>query len=286
MIIPNYEIIEKIFEGPQATIYKSSHKKNPQRLLALKVMRRPFLSNYKKLQFQQKIEHLRVLNDPQLITPITFESKDGVSFISQDYFDGVSLDELIEKAHNGISLKDFFTIACSLARTLDKVHEAGIIHGAIKPHNILVDPATLDLRLIDFISTVDVQDASHFIYDPNFVKGTLPYTSPEQTGRINHRVVFSSDLYALGIIFYELLTGRLPFLSDDPLELIHSHLAAEAPKIHESKPDIPITLSKVIAKLMLKEPEKRYQDSYGLLADLPRCRDAYAAAGVIAEFHS
>ena len=97
-------------------------------------------------------------------------------------------------------------------------------------------------------------------------------------------MVFSSDLYSLGIVFYEMLTGRLPFLSDDPLELIHSHLAEEAPQVHELNPDIPVALSKIVAKLMLKEPEKRYQSSNGLLADLVRCRDEYAATGTIREF--
>ncbi|MBI2942379.1 MAG: AAA family ATPase [Chloroflexi bacterium] len=283
MAIPNYEIIEKISEGPQAAIYKACHKKNLDRPLALKVLKATFLSDNKKAQFRQKIEHLRVLDDPLVITPIAFNAQDGFCFITQDYFAGVPLDELIG-ARGGIALGDFFTIACSLARTLDKVHEAGIIHGGVKPHNILVDPRTLEIRLIDFISALDVRDVSHFIFDPFFVRGSLSYTSPEQTGRISHRVVFSSDMYSLGIVFYELLTGRLPFLSDDPLELIHSHLAEEAPRVHELNPDVPIALSNIVAKLMLKEPEKRYQSSNGLLADLVRCRDEYLATGTIREF--
>ncbi|MBI2934605.1 MAG: AAA family ATPase [Chloroflexi bacterium] len=282
-VIPNYEITDKIAEGPQSVIYKAYHKKNPERILVLKVLKATFLSDYKKSQFRQKIEHLRVLNDPLVITPIAFDAKDGTCFITQDYFDGLTLKQITETRRR-ISLNDFFTIACSLARTLEKVHEAGIIHGGIKPHNILVDPRTLDIRLIDFISSVDVRDVSHFVYDPSFVKETLSYTSPEQTGRINHRVVFSSDMYCLGIVFYELLTGRLPFLSTDPLELIHSHLAEEAPKVHELNAEVPVALSKIVAKLMLKEPEKRYQSSSGLLADLSRCRDEYLATGTIREF--
>jgi serine/threonine protein kinase len=108
---------------------------------------------------------------------------------------------------------------------------------------------------------------------------TLAYTSPEQTGRINHRVVFSSDLYSLGSSFYEMLTGRVPFLSDDPLVLIHQHLAREAPPVRELNPEVPAIVSDIIAKLMLKEPEKRYQSSKGLLDDLVRCRDELAAHG-------
>ncbi|MBI2865494.1 MAG: AAA family ATPase [Chloroflexi bacterium] len=281
--IPNYEVIEKITEGPQAAIYKAYHKKNPERLLVLKILKATFLSEHKRSQFRQKIEHLRVLSDPLVITPIAFEAKDGTCFITQDYFDGVTLDKLMAEGQE-ISLNHFFAVACSLARTLDKVHETGIIHGGVKPHNILVDPDTLDTRLIDFISALDVRDVSHFIYDRSFVRETLSYTSPEQTGRISHRVVFSSDMYSLGIVFYEMLTGRLPFLSDDPLELIHSHLAEEAPKVHELNPDVPEALSRIVARLMLKEPEKRYQSASGLLADLERCRDEYRETGTIREF--
>ena len=160
------------------------------------------LSEYKRAQFSQKIEHLKVLNDPSLITPLLVSEKDGSHLIIQNYFDGVPLDNLMQ-TDKSIPLKTFFTIACNLVRALEKVHDAGIIHGGIKPHNILVNPGTLDIRLIDFISVLDVRDVSHFIYNPYFVRGTLAYTSPEQTGRINHRVVFSSDLYSLGIIFYE-----------------------------------------------------------------------------------
>ncbi|HOI17788.1 MAG TPA: serine/threonine-protein kinase, partial [Geobacteraceae bacterium] len=267
MIISNYELIEKIAEAPQTTVFKARHKKDPDRILILKALKANHLSEYKKSRFKQKIEHLRVLNDPLIITPISFNDRDESAFIIQDYFDGISLDRFMA-ARSHLPLPDFFTIATGLASALEKVHEAGIIHGGIKPHNILVEEGTLAVRLIDFISTVDVRDVSHFIYDGSYVRDTLAYTSPEQTGRISHRVVFSSDLYSLGIVFYEMLTGMLPFSSTDPLELIHSHLAEEAPRAHELNPDIPAVLSLVIAKLMLKEPEKRYQHSRGLLADL------------------
>jgi len=274
--------VEKIAEAPQAAIYKAYHKKNPERLLILKILKAISLSEYKQAQFRQKIEHLRVLNDPLVITPLSFGVADEVCFITQDYFDGIPLSHLEGRART--SLNDFFTIATRLAQALDKVHEAGIIHGGVKPNNILVNHRTLDIRLIDFISAVDVRDVSHFIYDRSFVRDTLSYTSPEQTGRINHRVVFSSDLYSLGIIFYEMLTGRLPFSSDDPLELIHAHLAKEAPAVHEINPNIPVALSNIIAKLMLKQPEKRYQSGSGLYADLIRCRDEFLAIGTIREF--
>ena len=282
-IIPSYDIIEKLGEGPQSVVYKAFHKKNPKRLLALKVLKVASLSEHQKSHFRQKIEHLKVLNDPLLITPLSFEIKGEVSFITQDYFDGITLNEWVKKQAK-ISLNDFFIIACKLAQALDKVHEAGIIHGGVKPHNILLKPDTLDIRLIDFITPLDVREVSHFIYECTFVKETLAYTSPEQTGRISHRVDFSTDLYSLGIVFYEMLTGRLPFFSTDPLELIHSHLAEEAPPLHELNPKIPPVLSRIVNRLTLKQPEKRYQSGSGLLADLKRCQDEYLTEGVISEF--
>lgn len=283
MSISDYELLEKMAETPHAAVFKAYHKINPDRLLVLKAMKAGSMSEYKKAQFRQKIEHLKVLNDPLVLIPLSFGDSDGVCFITQDYFEGFSLDKWM-KARSRISLNDFFTIAIGLAYALGKVHDAGIIHGGIKPHNILVDPGALDIRLIDFISAHDVRDVSHFIYDRSFVKETLSYTSPEQTGRISHRVVFSSDLYSLGIVFYEMLTGSLPFSSNDPLELIHSHLAQEASHVNELNPDIPTALSNIVAKLMLKEPEKRYQSASGLLADLVRCRDEYSITGKIREF--
>jgi serine/threonine protein kinase len=192
-----------------------------------------------------------MLNDPSLITPLLVSEKDSSPFIVQDYFDGIPLDKLAQ-ANKAVSLNAFFTIACNLACALEKIQEAGIIHGGIKPHNILVNPGTLEIRLIDFISVLDVREVSHFIYNPEFIRGTLAYASPEQTGRMNHRVVFSSDLYSLGIVFYEMLTGNLPFYSEDPLELIHSHLEENTTSVYELNHDIPVVLSNIIAKLMLR----------------------------------
>ncbi len=279
----SYILTEKLGEGLQSQVFKGYHKNQPDQPLVLKLLK--LLSGWddQSRHLRQKIERLKVLHDPRTCTPMALESDAGVQFIVQPWFAGKTLANWTSQ-HPAINLTDFFAIACALADTLQAVHEAGITHGGIKPHNILVQPGTLTLRLTDFITPLDIRDVSHFIYDPEFVRCTLAYTSPEQTGRINYRVDFSTDLYSTGIVLYELLTGKLPFFSTDPLELIHSHLAEELPLAHKNNANIPHQLSRIIAKLTVKQPEKRYQSAAGLLADLIRCRDNYNATGSIADF--
>jgi len=279
----NYIVTEKLGESLQAVVFKGYHKHVPDQPLIVKLLK--LLSSWddQSRHLRQKIERLKVLHDPRVSTPLVLETYGDLQFIVQSWFAGQPLNCWM-KQQDQLDLNDFFTLACTLADTLQAVHDAGITHGGIKPHNILLQPKTLTLRLTDFITPLDIRDVSHFIYDPEFVRHTLAYTSPEQTGRINYRVDFSTDLYSLGIVFYELLTGQLPFFSNDPLELIHSHLAEETPKVNRLKPQLPQALADIIAKLTVKQPEKRYQSASGLLADLMRCKNEFSATGTVSAF--
>ena len=283
--ISGYTITEELGKGPLATVYKAFHQDDPVRPLTLKIFKKSSLPDSLNKYFRLKIEQLKVLHDHRLILPLVFGEEGDVLFIVQEFFDGVPLNDWYRQ-HAPIPLPIFFQLACRFAEILDSIQQSGIIHGGVKPHNLLIHPDwdCLDIRLIDFLTPLDVRDVSHFIYARGFVEGTLPYSSPEQTGRINYRVDFTTDLYSLGIIYYELLTGTPPFFSSDPLELIHSHLAEEAPSIHLLKKEIPSVLSSIIAKLIQKQPEKRYQSGSGLLADLKRCQDEYQATSVITDF--
>ena len=281
--LDNYVLTEKLGESMQAQVYKGFHKHVPDHPFVIKCLKALSSWEDQSRHLRQKIERLKVLHDPRVFTPLALESQNDQHFIVQPWFNGLPLNRWAGQ-QKIVQLGDFLTLACALAETLQTVHEAGITHGGIKPHNILVQAGALNIRLIDFITPLDVRDVSHFIYDPDFIRNTLAYTSPEQTGRINYRVDFSTDLYSLGIVFYELLTGQLPFFSHDPLELIHSHLAEETQKADEINVEIPHALAEIIAKLMLKQPEKRYQSASGLLADLIRCQDEYAKTGCISDF--
>jgi len=282
--IPYYDLLEILGDSLNATVYKAASKKKPDSLFVIKVLKRPINNDNQRRYLKQKVERLKIIHDPHVITPHQIEYYSEAQFIVRRFFPGKTLNRFITELNGPLALADFFNIAGELVLAVNAVHEGGIIHGGIKPHNILIQDETYAIRLIDFLNPVDIQEISHFIYDKGFVEGTLAYTSPEQTGRINHRVEFSTDVYSLGIVFYQLLTGRLPFTSTDPLELIHSHLAEEASPVHQVNPQVPAMMSELVAKMCLKEPEKRYQTGMGLYADIRHCADEYAETNNIRSF--
>jgi len=282
--IPYYDLLEFLGDSLNATVYKAASKKKPDSLFVIKILKRPINNDNQRRYLKQKVERLKIIHDPRVITPQQIEYYSEAQFIVRPFFPGQSLETFISKLNAPLALADFFNIAAELVLAINAVHEGGVIHGGIKPHNILIQDQTHAIRLVDFLNPVDIQEISHFIYDKSFVEGTLAYTSPEQTGRINHRVEFSTDIYSLGIVFYQLLTGRLPFTSTDPLELIHSHLAEEASPVHQVNPKVPAMISELVAKMCLKEPEKRYQTGMGLYADLRHCADEYLESNKVKPF--
>ena len=272
--LPYYTLLELLGDSLNSSIYKAVSKENPDNFFIIKILKRPINNENQRRYLVQKVERLKIIHDPHVIIPQSFEHFSDTQFIVRHYFPGKPLNTFLAEQQK-TSLTDFFNIASELTLAINAIHEAGIVHGGIKPNNILIQEGTHTIRIVDFLNPVDIQEISHFIYDQRFVEGTLAYTSPEQTGRINHRVEFSTDIYSLGIIFYQLLTGSLPFTSTDPLELIHSHLAQEASPVNQVNPQVPKMLSKIIAKMCLKEPEKRYQTGVGLYADIRQCADDY-----------
>ncbi len=158
-------------------------------------------------------------------------------------------------------------------RSSRKLHRRGIIHKDIKPSNIIVT-RTGETRLIDF-GTSSLQLVEHVdaVQGP-VIEGTLPYMSPEQTGRMNRAVDYRTDLYSLGITLYELLTGGRPFHGRDALEWFHAHMAQAPQPPIERVSELPPVLSAIVLKLLAKVAEERYQSAEGLRADLERCREA------------
>ncbi|PRP99310.1 AAA family ATPase [Enhygromyxa salina] len=199
-----------------------------------------------------------------------------------DYVDGVNLAQFADG--QPIDVDVFLPKALSLVATLGRVHERRIVHRDIKPSNVLVEAATGDVFLADFGISVLLESERQHLFDPEVIEGTLPYVSPEQTGRTTREVDFRSDLYSLGATFYELLTGRRPFEANEPLELIHAHLARRPTPPDELNSSLPAQLSAIVMKLLEKAPEHRYQSAGGLHADLERCAQALATGDAQSRF--
>lgn len=186
---------------------------------------------------------------------------------------------MIRKNHNAINsspalpMGEFLSFAISASEALAKLHINGQFHGDIRTENINWKRDNLKFTFIDPDSAL-----------LPFHTARLPYISPEQTGRMNRQIDYRTDFYSLGVIFYEWLSGELPFVSDDSLEMIHSHIAKNPKPPHECKADVPKQISAIVMRLLEKNVEDRYQSAFGLQHDLERCAEQLTKRGVIDEF--
>ncbi|WGD50328.1 AAA family ATPase [Bradyrhizobium sp. CB1650] len=178
----------------------------------------------------------------------------------------------------------FLRLAMSTAVALGKLHERGLVHKDIKPANLLVNHDTGSVKLTGFGIASRLPRERQAPAPPEFIAGTLAYMAPEQTGRMNRSVDSRSDLYALGVSFYQMLTGALPFTASDPMEWVHCHIARQPVAPSKRLTDVPISLSNIIMKLLAKAAEDRYQTVAGLESDLRRCVRDWERQGRIDDF--
>jgi len=175
------------------------------------------------------------------------------------------------RAANPMEVGRFLHLAISTAVALGKLHERGLVHKDIKPVNLLVNHDTGSVKLTGFGIASRVPRERQVPAPPEFIAGTLAYMAPEQTGRMNRSVDSRSDLYSLGISFYQMLTGALPFTASDPMEWVHCHIARQPVAPSKRLTGVPVAISNIIMKLLAKAAEDRYQTVAGLESDLRRC---------------
>ncbi|MBF2066814.1 MAG: PAS domain S-box protein [Calothrix sp. C42_A2020_038] len=275
--VPGYDITEVIYEADKTTVYRAKAQKTKKSVI-LKVIKAesPSLEQINRLKHEFEITENLELEGT--VTVYGLETHQNHLVLVTEDFGGVSLKNFLSK--NVVSLETFLIIAIQLAKSLACLHAQCIIHKDIKPSNIIVNPRTLQVKITDFsIASRLVQDTE--FGDATKLEGTLSYMSPEQTGRINRKVDYRTDLYSLGITFYEVLTGKLPFISNDPLEIVYGHIAIEPTPIQELHQEIPEALANIITKLISKEPDSRYQSASELLVDLQQCLDDLKNTGIL-----
>ncbi len=258
----------KIAEGFNSSIYHLRDNTYGKEVI-LKSMKDDFNSHAYQLYNEDRF--LRNIKIKGVRASLDLVKDHQIPILVLEYFDGKPLKDW-RKSINP-SFWECLNIAIQITEPIVKIHsEHQLIHRDISAHNILIN-TDYEIRLIDFGLATDM-DIKHDVKGmSDQLLGTLPYLSPEQTGRVNHAVDFRSDLYSLGVVLYELFTGQLPFEARDPLELIHAHLVLTPVEAHLVNPTIPKLFSDILNKLLDKKKENRYQSAHGLLADLKKCRD-------------
>ncbi|MEA5471027.1 AAA family ATPase [Spirulina sp. 06S082] len=264
----------QLYESGRALIYRRYPSVNEQPVI-LKTLKANYSTAEGLAWFRREYEITHNLNIAGAVKAYEFwDDRDRPTIVLED-FGGESLTKLALAGN--LSISEFLELAIAIADCLGQVHGAGIIHKDINPSNLVFNPETKQVKIIDFgISTVRSREIALF-RNANTLEGTLAYISPEQTGRMNRAIDYRSDFYSLGVTFYELLTGNLPFQHCDPVELVHAHIAKTPRTLSSNRSvtnilkEIPLLLEDIILKLMAKNAEDRYQSAYGLKKDLKTC---------------
>ncbi|BDA72311.1 multi-sensor signal transduction multi-kinase [Calothrix sp. PCC 7716] len=275
--LPGYEPFEQIYSGVRTSVYRAVRKADKQPVV-IKLLRNEYPTFSELVQFRNQYTIAKSLDIPGVIKTYSLEPYQNSYALVMEDFGGVSLKDW-STGKIGVKsptyLQDFFNIAIQIVTSLESLYRNRVIHKDIKPANILINPFTKQVKLIDFSIASLLPKETQTLQYCNFLEGTLGYISPEQTGRMNRLVDWRSDFYSLGVTFFELLTGQLPFTSQDPMELVYSHIAQLPPLVHNINPDIPFILSEIIAKLMAKNAEERYQSALGIKYDLEQANLIY-----------
>ncbi len=213
-----------------------------------------------------------------LTSPYVVRALELTEHDSRILFEDVHANALRELIRQGnLTFEQKLAISIQLCQALQSIHDEGVIHRDINPANVVCNPEAELVRLIDFglatLAPREYPDATAIAH----LTGTLPYISPEQTGRVNRVVDYRTDLYSLGATLYELFTGSPPFTNSDPLELIHFHIARLATPVKEVNPTLPQWLSDIVQKLLAKQPEDRYQSAAAVRADLEEGYELWAS---------
>ncbi len=279
--LADYEILNEISRDQYFATYQGMRKED-ERLVLMK----SFTSSHPSLEVIAMLKNeytiLKDLKIEGVLKTYALEQHQHDYYLIQEDFPGVSLDRLIR--FENLSLNTKMLIAIEIVKVVGQIHEHEIIHKDIQPQHILVNLEEMKVKITGFGLATRLPRQRLSQKNPALQEGNLAYISPEQTGRMNRDLDYRTDFYSLGVCLYELFTGQLPFKGKDTLEIMHAHIAKNPKPTHDINPEIPIPISMIIAKLMAKTVEERYNSAYGVLHDLNICREEFVKTGIVTPF--
>ncbi|MFD1705837.1 Stk1 family PASTA domain-containing Ser/Thr kinase [Siminovitchia sediminis] len=267
-----YKIIRMIGGGGMANVYLA-HDMILDRDVAVKVLRLDFADEEEFIRrFQREAQSATSLNHPNIVNIFDVGEEDNIYYIVMEYVDGMTLKQYIHN-HYPISVQKVIDIVSQITSALEHAHYNHIVHRDIKPQNILIDHEG-NVKITDFGIAMALSATS--ITQTNAVLGSVHYLSPEQAR--GGMATKKSDIYALGIVMFELLTGRLPFSGESAVSIALKHLQAETPRPSRWNPDIPQSVENIVLKATAKDPFHRYDSIEEMEKDLETALDPERAA--------
>jgi serine/threonine protein kinase len=281
LTFPDRQDLVQIYESANSIVYRSSSHLDGQPAI-LKLLKTGCPTPGELTRYKQEYAIVRSLQLEGVVRAYALQKHQNTLVMFLEDFGGESLEILL--GSRKFRLSEFLDLAIKIAENLSQIHAANIIHKDLNPANIIYNPVTGQVKIIDFgIATVFTRENTQ-LKNPQLLEGTLAYMSPEQTGRMNRTLDYRTDFYSLGVTFYQLLAHKLPFATTDALELLHCHIARQPISPHHLNPEIPQPVSNLVMKLLAKTAEERYQSAWGLKVDLEECQRQLELTGEIANF--
>ena len=282
--LPGITIQDTIYESTHSLVYRGI--RDDGLAIVVKRLKQEYPSPQELTRYRQEYAITRSLNLEGVVKAYSQHDYQRTLVMLLEDFGGESLEHWMRQRSDFCPMPviTFLRLAIDLTKILGSIHAANIIHKDINPGNIVLNLATGAVKIIDFGTATRFNRTHPAFKSPHGLEGTIAYLSPEQTGRMNRLLDYRTDFYSLGVTFYELLTGQLPFATTDVLELVHCHIAKPPVPLHALNPTIPQAVSQIVLKLMAKNAEDRYQSAWGIKADLETCAQQLAVTSRIESF--
>ncbi|MDG6778387.1 diguanylate cyclase [Thiomicrorhabdus sp. zzn3] len=278
--INGYSVQRTLGTTRNSQLLLASHTQNMHSLV-FKTSKDEYTSKRQTQELVNEFELLKGINHSAILQIHGVESLQGRTFLLREYFDGISLESYLSQAP--LELEMFLDLAIQLADAIEALHHQEIVHGNLTPSCILLNPDDLSIKLTGFGNAARRLSSSDS-GEQRFSEYELLYKAPEQSQIVNQQTGYAADIYALGVIFFQMLSGRLPFDAQDVMTLAHSHMAKPVPALNTLIDTVPEAISDMISLMLTKSHDERYSSVTSLKKDLEHCRDLWQGQGEIVFF--